>query len=1172
MKLRETNSEQSILTVFTNLGATPDEVGCIKNYLESENEDDSLLADVKMRNLKSVGYSISNKCKDIQVKLTRANEDEMCKRFIKALFAIGGSTVSEVIYRYGQYDTQVYKYLTEAQYTAVYAENAAWSEYELRETSILSFKKRCMSNPDMVMEAVKYSIGEHDNARVLMLGFAYNTILSQKDKAQDAETLKKFKTDYVDNIIDSVCHIASGISQAEVKMLNDYIDNYSDGMQPSPAIMSICRKAELSSYLSYLLCGTSALNLEYSSHLRGFLQLCMSIDIYTACSAVMTVNKSDCDRIFTALEGFAILDFVKYFIWCAKSNYADPVKRLYESKQEEYDKAIEKLDIDEYDVLVSAIEKIDPQKYTKLKNDTDAVKNKVAKSVAQHVVGEEQNALEYILGEITLDELRSRVNFHDLKLNVNRYCYEPLEKYKNTKGTDELVRRSYIVYAMIGKYSHITRMLKSNYENGCRVYSEISINSIFEMFEAEGLPLEYLVNVAEALFDYTYGDDEKSALAQVLARCILYKVKENPEEFYSAVQYADAHMRNVALLAFGADSQAYKEQILRFAADTSKVVRANLISILGKNPDWEQDVLNLLKSKKSTQREIGVNVLSSWGVEKYRDMFTAMLEKEKSKAVIDLINNALGNSSNGNTAAGADAVEDSAKQIADRLLKGGKIRSVQWLGDLPEVKMADGTPAEPNYAAAVMLAYSSMSIPGISQDAAKIAATLDAGSLDKYACEVFSHWIDDGAQSKKKWVLYFASIHGGREIAQSLISYINKWPQESRGAIAAEAVKALALNSAPEALLTVDTISRKFKFKQVKAAAVEALKFAASQLGISTEELADRIVPDLGFNERMEKTIDYGTRQFTVRLNPALEVEVFDANGKRMKNLPSPGQKDDPNLAPEAYNEFKALKKSIKATVNTQKIRMELALSTGRKWQSDAWNKLFVCNPIMHQFAMSLIWGVYEIDDCNEKLVQTFRYMEDGTFNTEDEDEYELPENAVIGLVHPLELSEESISVWKEQLEDYEVKQCIEQLDRPIYKPSEEELETDRVLVGAGKMLNGLSLLGKMTTLGWYKGSVQDGGCFYNFYRENVAEGINVQVSFSGMYVAGEDADVTVFDAVFYKAGTVEYGSYVYDDIKPENVVRISDLPPRVYSETALHINRATVSSTMFNENWRKEK
>ena len=41
--------------------------------------------------------------------------------------------------------------------------------------------------------------------------------------------------------------------------------------------------------------------------------------------------------------------------------------------------------------------------------------------------------------------------------------------------------------------------------------------------------------------------------------------------------------------------------------------------------------------------------------------------------------------------------------------------------------------------------------------------------------------------------------------------------------------------------------------------------------------------------------------------------------------------------------------------------------------------------------------------------METFRYMEDGSFNTEDEDEFELPEEGqntkFIGLVHPIELS-----------------------------------------------------------------------------------------------------------------------------------------------------------------------
>ncbi len=91
--------------------------------------------------------------------------------------------------------------------------------------------------------------------------------------------------------------------------------------------------------------------------------------------------------------------------------------------------------------------------------------------------------------------------------------------------------------------------------------------------------------------------------------------------------------------------------------------------------------------------------------------------------------------------------------------------------------------------------------------------------------------------------------------------------------MACEAVNALALSPVSEALLKVDGIASKFKFRQVKAAAAKALEFAAGQLGITREELSDRIVPDLGFNERMERVFDYGARSFTVSITPELEIQ-----------------------------------------------------------------------------------------------------------------------------------------------------------------------------------------------------------------------------------------------------------------------------------------------------------
>ena len=332
--------------------------------------------------------------------------------------------------------------------------------------------------------------------------------------------------------------------------------------------------------------------------------------------------------------------------------------------------------------------------------------------------------------------------------------------------------------------------------------------------------------------------------------------------------------------------------------------------------------------------------------------------------------------------------------------------------------------------------------------------------------------------------------------------------------------------------------------------------------------LADRIVPDLGFSADGKRVFDYGPRSFTVRLTPTLELEIVSDAGKAVKNLPSPGKTDDEEKAGAAYNEFKLMKKQIKTTVTAQKARLEAALSTLRCWSADAWRALFVENPIMHQFAMSLIWGVYE----DGALQTTFRYMEDGSFNTVDEEEYQLPEGAQIGLVHPIELGSETLAAWKQQLADYEITQSVPQLDRPVHRP-EPGTERSRSLERfGGKKLNALSLTGKLQGLGWYRGSVQDAGIYYTFYWEDATLHMGVELNFSGCYVGGENDTVTVYDAVFYRSGTVTRGSYCYDAPKDENIFSLGDVPPRYYSEIVYQLDRATASSTEVDPQWKTKK
>lgn len=319
------------------------------------------------------------------------------------------------------------------------------------------------------------------------------------------------------------------------------------------------------------------------------------------------------------------------------------------------------------------------------------------------------------------------------------------------------------------------------------------------------------------------------------------------------------------------------------------------------------------------------------------------------------------------------------------------------------------------------------------------------------------------------------------------------------------------------------------------------------------------MVPDLGFDEHMERHFDYGNRSFTVTLTPALEVEIYDGTGKRLKNMPAPGARDRAETAAGAYEDFKEMKKQLKTIAEGQRRRMERALATERLWSACAWRQLFVCNPVMHRFAMGLIWGVYE----EHRLARSFRYMEDGSFNTEREEEYVLPEQGQIGLVHPLELSGESLEAWKSQLEDYEITQPIEQLSRTVYGLTSEEQERTSLERFAGRVLNDLSLGSRLTALGWQRGSVGGGGRYFTYYREEPLPGLGAELHFSGSIVGNGAAggqDVTVGDVRFYRVGTVDRGPDSCDQAAGGRQLSLKNIPRRFFSEIVRQIDRATAA------------
>ncbi|WP_405117660.1 DUF4132 domain-containing protein [Paenibacillus sp. FSL H8-0317] len=575
--------------------------------------------------------------------------------------------------------------------------------------------------------------------------------------------------------------------------------------------------------------------------------------------------------------------------------------------------------------------------------------------------------------------------------------------------------------------------------------------------------------------------------------------------------------------------------------DSSKKANGVALAEFNRIPDQDLYTLVYLSEKKVGIKEMALTAIRS--LENSKELYGELLKKEKSEDWKNLIQILLDT---------ADLSPEYAHAALADQADSKKLSRLSWLSlkDLPSlIRIEDNQPLDDRikqYALVHSLDHTS----GPNERLNELRDYVSEASLARFASELLQVWIQEGAPAKEKWVMYVSALFGDIQIVNILAPQIKEWTENSRGAIAADAVKVLAYLKDPSALMAIDKIKRGVKNRQVKGAAEEALQLAADNMGLTSEQLEDRLVTTLGFDEKGTMQLSYGERSFLVKVNGDLQVVVLnEETGKSVKSLPAPAQKDDPELAAQSKARFTQLKKDLKSMVNIQAQRLEESLSKQRLWSADEWKALFVQNVIMQKFAVGLIWGTYE----DGALISTFRYMEDGTFNSVDEDEVDLPSGAQVGLIHPLELDQATLEGWTTQLEDYEIKQPFEQLNREIHQPEDEDKTKNEYDHLPESDFSPTAFPKALEKYGWIKGPAQDGGWYHEFYKEY--GDLVAELQFSGTsitYYEGLD-DITLESLHFFKPNNKQY--YYYGDNKP---IALGNVPGRVFSETIYDILRAT--------------
>ncbi|MDE7327778.1 MAG: DUF4132 domain-containing protein [Lachnospiraceae bacterium] len=955
-----------------------------------------------------------------------------------------------------------------------------------------------------------------------------------------------------------------------------------------------------------LVASLAYLNYPLSGRLKDVVKICLMAGMEDALDAINLIGLASPMDLYTRGGDYDQefgLPTKAYIHWSAKRGHTLILEKQLNDHQETYIEVMDGAEIEASNRMLAVVKKKKPALYKELSEVKKYYgQNKLIDKLLNKLVRNNPDAdliRAYLRGNTSVDTLYPFVK----KLGKIYYYNGGMERGILNDTDKRILDGSF--YRRIQTYMWLRHGfwflrfdLSNDQESFISKVNAAKVVDLFQNFDCEGLDIAHQLSGIDLMEESFYSSDAQifhSTIIQIFGQYL----KERRKETLAAFAGGDAAGRLLGLEILAQNLEENKEELLLYVEDGSKKVKQFLLEMLSKRTDWKEEMEGMLASKKSAVRELAIRVLAAWqesGMD-CQEVLEKALKKEKSAKLKELLSDVL-SVKDGGTSAGRSLTQ---KDLVKEIHKGGRKRSLSWAYATPfsVVHTVAGKEAGEEYLQAILLCYSAMTDSGYNANAQFLAKALREDEFAVYVNELFDKWLEAGAEAKKRWVLYAAAIHGGNEIIERLKRQIKEWPKQSRGMIACEAVQALSLNPLPQALLTVDGLARKFKYRQVRTAAGNALDFAAKQLGISREELIDRTVPDLGFDEGMGRTFDYGERKFRVMITPALEIEVFEELeskepvkkhilGKKLKTLPVPGKKDDGKCAPAAYEEFKQMKKQMKEVVASQKLRLELALSTARLWNVDAWERLFVKNPVMHQFATGLIWGVYE----NGKLVQSFRYMEDGSFNTQDEEEYMLlakdcdkdgaitelsgdgsvgdgkeavaPEGkstGKIGLVHPIELSEEDREVWKQQLADYEITQPFLQLERPFYIPEDTELEQREFLRFSGRVVNDISLGSRLTGEGWYHGMVIDGGCVKEYYNENKEVGFGAELNFSGCFVGYTNDNVTIYGVRFYRLDETKPGCLLYEnDNKKECLLK--DVPLKYFSEIVLQVEKATVQTT----------
>ncbi|GLW70925.1 hypothetical protein Kpho02_32240 [Kitasatospora phosalacinea] len=497
--------------------------------------------------------------------------------------------------------------------------------------------------------------------------------------------------------------------------------------------------------------------------------------------------------------------------------------------------------------------------------------------------------------------------------------------------------------------------------------------------------------------------------------------------------------------------------------------------------------------------------------------------------------------------------ERAAEAVAEVLGEGALLRTLpgrmpkppRWLRPevLPQVLLADGGGALPPAAVRHLLAMLQLGLPrGPYPGLAVVAPALRADTAAAFCWALFEEWRHAGAPAKDAWALHALGEFGDGATARRLAPLLPLLSHQR----AVDGLDVLVSIGGPDALAQLHGIARTARTEAFRSRARERVTEVAESLGLTAEQLADRLVPDLGLEPDGSTVVDYGPQTFTVGFDEQLRPYVRDSGGRRRSALPAAAAADDPELVAAGRRRFTALKKEVRAFTTAWTARLRDAMVAERSWSAGEFTGLLVAHPVLGQLVRRLLWTA---DGA------AFRLAEDRTFTDVHDEPFQLPAAATVRLAHPLHLSAADLAAWTELFADYEVLQPFPQLTRPALELTGEEAAGHRLHRFEGRTVPVWRLLA-LTRQGWGHEEIEygDDGVAGWFHRP-LPDGRHLVVQLDPGVRLRSPAEAVVQTVEAVWLGTAP-GHYWPEHHRGEE--RFGSLPPVLVSELLADLEELT--------------